>query len=58
MFRALNKFFSDHGTWYLLRLGLLAIIATMRFKQGLWGWVQQRSGWSRFPTRRELIFEE
>jgi branched-chain amino acid transport system permease protein len=58
IFWALNKFFSDYGTWYLLGLGLLAIIVTMRFKQGLWGWLQQRLGWSLFPTRRELIIED
>ena len=58
IFWALNKFFSDYGTWYLLGLGLLAIIVTIRFKQGLWGWLQQHRGWSLFPTRRELILKE
>jgi branched-chain amino acid transport system permease protein len=54
IFWALNKFFSDYGTWYLLGLGLLAIVVTIRFKQGLWGWVQQRHGLSLFPTQRTL----
>ena len=54
IFWALNKFFSDYGTWYLLGLGLLAIIVTIFFKQGLWGWAQQRWGWSLFPTQRRL----
>ena len=27
--------------------GLLAIVVTMFFKQGLWGWAQQRWGWMR-----------
>lgn len=54
VFWALNKFFSDYGTWYLLGLGLLAIVVTVRFKQGLWGWAEQRWGWSLFPTRRVL----
>lgn len=58
VFWALNKFFSDYGTWYLLGLGLMAIVVTMRFRQGLWGWMQQRHGWSLFPTRRELIIED
>ncbi len=55
IFWALNKFFSDYGTWYLLGLGLLAIVVTLVFKQGLWGFVQQRYGWSLFPTQRKLI---
>lgn len=54
VFFALNKFFSDYGTWYLLGLGLLAIVVTLYFKQGLWGWAQQRWGWSLFPTQRRL----
>jgi len=54
VFWALNKFFSDYGTWYLLGLGLLAIVVTVRFKQGLWGWAEQRWGWTLFPTRRLL----
>ena len=55
IFWALNKFFSDFGTWYLLGLGLLAIVITTYFKQGLWGYAQQRWGWSLFPTAHQLI---
>jgi branched-chain amino acid transport system permease protein len=54
IFWALNKFFSDFGTWYLLGLGLLAIVVTMYFKQGLWGYAQHRWGWNLFPTQRIL----
>ena len=54
IFWALNKFFSDYGSWYLIGLGLLAIVVTIFFKQGLWGWLQQRWGWTLFPTRRRL----
>jgi branched-chain amino acid transport system permease protein len=55
IFWALNKFLSDYGTWYLLGLGLLAIVVTIFFKQGLWGYAQQRWGWSLFPTQRRLV---
>ena len=54
IFWALNKFFSDYGSWYLMGLGLLAILVTIFFKQGLWGWAQQRYGWVLFPTQRTL----
>lgn len=54
VFWALNKFFSDYGTWYLLGLGVLAIVMTIYFKQGLWGYAQQRWGWTLFPTARRL----
>ena len=55
LFWALNKAFSDWGVWYLMGLGLLAIVVTIHFKQGLWGWAQQRWGWSLFPTSRTLV---
>ena len=54
VFWALNKCFSDYGTWYLLGLGILAIVMTIYFKQGLWGFVQKRWGWALFPTVRTL----
>lgn len=54
VFWALNKLFSDYGTWYLLGLGALAIVVTVFFKQGLWGWAQQRWGWTLFPIARRL----
>ena len=54
IFWALNKFFSSYGTWYLMGLGLLAIVVTIFFRQGLWGWVQSRFGASLFPTQRTL----
>jgi branched-chain amino acid transport system permease protein len=54
VFWAMNKFFSEYGTWYLIGLGLIAIVMTVYFKQGLWGFVQQRWGWTLFPTARRL----
>ena len=54
LFWVLNKFFADYGTWYLIGLGLLAIIVTLRFKQGLWGYAQSRFGWSLFSVKRLL----
>jgi branched-chain amino acid transport system permease protein len=54
VFWALNKFFSEYGTWYLLGLGVLAIVVTIYFKQGLWGFAQQRWGWTLLATSRRL----
>lgn len=54
VFWVLNKFFSDYGTWYLLGLGMLAIIVTIFFKQGLWGYAQLKWGWQLFPVQRML----
>lgn len=54
VFWALNKFLSDYGTWYLLGLGVMAIVMTIYFKQGLWGYAHQRWGWTLLPTSRRL----
>lgn len=54
IFWALNKFFADYGTWYLVGLGLLAIVVTLVFKQGLWGYLQRRFGLRVFPIQRRL----
>ena len=54
IFWGLNKAFSDYGSWYLLGLGLLAIVTTIFFKQGLWGSLQKRLRWSVFPIERRL----
>lgn len=54
IFWVLNKFLSHLGAWYLMSLGLLAIVVAIYFKQGLWGYAQQRWGWALFPTSRTL----
>ena len=55
LFYLLNKFFSDYGTWYLVGLGLLAIVVTISFPRGLWGWVSQRFDLHFFPVQRRLV---
>ncbi|HSV47993.1 MAG TPA: hypothetical protein VLJ58_19535, partial [Ramlibacter sp.] len=51
---ALNKAFSDRGSWYLIGLGALALVMSLAFRQGLWGGVQRATGWSVFPVQRRL----
>jgi len=55
LFYLLNKFFSDYGTWYLVGLGLLAIVVTIRFPRGIWGWVAHRYDLHLFPVQRRLV---
>jgi branched-chain amino acid transport system permease protein len=54
VFYLLNRLFSDYGTWYLVGLGLLAILVTTRFPQGIWGTVSTRFGLHLFPVQRRL----
>jgi branched-chain amino acid transport system permease protein len=54
IFWALNKFLSDYGTWYLIGLGALAIVITLRFRAGLWGAIVRRYDVHFFPVQRRL----
>ncbi|RKP56792.1 branched-chain amino acid ABC transporter permease [Pararobbsia silviterrae] len=58
LFYVLNKFLSDYGTLYLIGLGLLAIVVTLFFPQGLWGYVSRRFGLQFFPVGRRLVMLE
>jgi branched-chain amino acid transport system permease protein len=54
VFYLLNRLFSDYGTWYLVGLGLLAILVTTRFPKGIWGVVSARFDLHLFPVQRRL----
>ena len=55
VFWALNKFLSDYGTWYLLGLGMMAILVTLFFRNGSGpDGPHQRWGWEVFPIQRRL----
>jgi branched-chain amino acid transport system permease protein len=58
LFYLLNRFFSDYGTWYLVALGGLAIVVTIRFPRGLWGFASQRYDLHFFPVRRRLLLSD
>jgi len=58
LFWLLNKYFSEYGTWYLVGLGLLAIIVTVKFPRGLWGYVSQRFDLHFFPVQRRLVLRD
>jgi branched-chain amino acid transport system permease protein len=58
LYFAVRQEFSDYGTWYLIALGLLAIVVMVRFPRGLWGEFAARSGWQAFPIQRILRVPE
>jgi branched-chain amino acid transport system permease protein len=57
LFYGLNRAFSDYGAWYLVGLGSLAVIVTIRFPAGLWGWFSRRFDVHFFPVTRRLVIE-
>ena len=58
LFYLLSKFFSDYGTWYLVGLGMLAIVVTIRFPRGLWGWISSKYDLHFFPVQRRLVLPQ
>jgi branched-chain amino acid transport system permease protein len=54
IFWLLNKYLSDYGSWYLIGLGLMAIVIVTKLRDGLWGAVSKRFGLHLFPVQRRL----
>lgn len=57
IFFALQEWLADLGTWYLIILGVLAILITIRLPNGIWGWFTERTGISLFPVGRRVEVE-
>jgi branched-chain amino acid transport system permease protein len=57
LFFVLRELLADHGAWYMILLGALAVVAMMRFPQGLWGLVTERWGVRVFPVQRHVPVE-
>lgn len=47
---AVERAVGQSGVWYLVILGVVAILVTLLLPKGLWGTVQARTGWSVFPV--------
>ena len=52
---ALEHFLVDLGAWYLVILGIVAIIMVLFLPQGLWGLISGRGRISLFPTGYRLM---
>jgi branched-chain amino acid transport system permease protein len=58
VFFALQEWLADAGAWYLIILGSLAVLITIRLPNGIWGWVTERTGLSLLPVGRRLELGE
>ena len=54
VFFLLRELLADYGSWYMILLGTLAVIAMMRYPQGLWGLVAERWDLRFFPVQRRV----
>jgi len=50
----LREFLADFGSWYLILLGVIAIVVMVRAPQGLWGLVATKFDLHFFPVQRLL----
>ena len=54
VFFLLQSLLADFGSWYLMTLGVLAIVIILIAPRGLWGLISERTGVHLFPIRRRL----
>lgn len=57
IFFAMRELLADYGSWYLMLMGVVAIVVMLRWPKGICGWIQQRHGFSLFPLRRQLVIQ-
>lgn len=50
VFFGLQQTLAGYGAWYLVLLGLTAMLVTLFAPRGLWGFAAHRWGWSLFPV--------
>ena len=54
VFVVLRELLADYGSWYMILLGGLAVLAMMRYPQGLWGLVVARWDIRLFAVQRRV----
>ena len=51
----MRELLADYGSWYLILLGLLAVVVMLTARQGVWGLIAGRFDIHLFPVRRHLV---
>lgn len=51
---AMRELLADYGSWYLIVLGLLAVVVMLTAREGVWGLVTRKFDLHLFPVRRHL----
>lgn len=54
VFFVLRSLLADYGSWYLIVLGLVAVIVMIKAPTGIWGYFAQRFDFHLFPVRRRV----
>jgi len=54
LFFVLRETLADYGSWYMIGLGLVAVLVMVKWPRGIWGYVQQRLDLRFFPVQRRV----
>jgi branched-chain amino acid transport system permease protein len=54
LYFALRETLSQYGSWYLIGLGLLAVVVMVKAPRGIWGTIQQKFDLRFFPVQRRV----
>ena len=54
LYFVLRETLSQYGSWYLIGLGLIAVIVMVKWPRGIWGSVQHRFDLRFFPVQRRV----
>lgn len=54
LFFALREVLAEHGVWYLIAIGAIAVVTMVVCPQGLWGWTARRFDLHFFPLERRV----
>ena len=55
VFFVLRQGLADLGSFYMLMMGVVAIVVMLRAPKGLWGLIAERFGWQAVPLQRHLL---
>jgi len=58
VFYFLQTNLAHRGTWYLILLGVFAIVTMLFAPKGIWGYLSERYGLVIFPIRRRLVVND
>ncbi len=50
----LRELLADYGSWYLMALGLCAVIVMIKWPKGIWGTIQHKYDLCFFPVQRRV----
>jgi branched-chain amino acid transport system permease protein len=54
LYFVLRETLSQYGSWYLIGLGLIAVVVMVKWPRGIWGGIQERFDLRFFPVQRRV----